>query len=304
MTANDVPRPRTVRAASGSIVGYYEFGTPDGTPMVVLHGTPACGAGFSWADAAARERNIRLLALDRAGVGLSDPLPDAWCVRDFVPGLVGAIDALGLEQFAVIGYSGGGPYALALAHAAPERVHATGVVSGAGHVGVWASIDDFEAADARMTRLAMRAPRIAATALGALGRFARTTPALALRLTRAGMSAPDRAMLEATVRDAALSPAAALAVFTNAFLRGARGVVDDYAALGRPWGIDVEDVHGAVHCWHGTADDIVPLAHAEALVARLPGARLSTWPGEGHLAVVAHIGEVLERMLELAAARE
>jgi pimeloyl-ACP methyl ester carboxylesterase len=49
-----------------------------------------------------------------------------------------------------------------------------------------------------------------------------------------------------------------------------------------------------VHCWHGTADTLVPLAHTEELVARLPNARLTTWPGEGHLAFVAHVDDVLD----------
>ena len=49
-----------------------------------------------------------------------------------------------------------------------------------------------------------------------------------------------------------------------------------------------------VHCWHGTADTLVPLAHTEALIERLPNARLTTWPGEGHLALITHVAEVLD----------
>ena len=51
-----------------------------------------------------------------------------------------------------------------------------------------------------------------------------------------------------------------------------------------------------VHCWHATADPIVPLRHTEELVRRIPGARLSLWEGEGHLAIIQHIGEVLDAL--------
>ena len=71
------------------------------------------------------------------------------------------------------------------------------------------------------------------------------------------------------------------------------GVVTDYALLARPWNIPLHEIEGPVHCWHGTADTLVPLAHTEALIERLPNARLTTWPGEGHLALIPHIGEVL-----------
>jgi pimeloyl-ACP methyl ester carboxylesterase len=49
-----------------------------------------------------------------------------------------------------------------------------------------------------------------------------------------------------------------------------------------------------VHCWHGTADTLVPLSHTTALLERLPNAELTTWPGEGHLALITHIAEVLD----------
>ncbi len=69
----ETPVSRTVRTADGRVTGYYEYGDPAGRPVVVLHGTPACGAGFAWADGRARARGIRLLAPDRPGVGDSSP---------------------------------------------------------------------------------------------------------------------------------------------------------------------------------------------------------------------------------------
>src|SRR5205814_93585 len=75
-------------------------------------------------------------------------------VCDYAPELTATADALGIDSFSIVGYSGGAPYALAAAHAAPRRVELVAVVAGAGHVGEWASIADFSPSDRRMTWLA------------------------------------------------------------------------------------------------------------------------------------------------------
>ena len=89
------------------------------------------------------------------------------------------------------------------------------------------------------------------------------------------------------------SPEAALALFTQAFLSGPDGVIDDYLVTARPWSFRVEEVTAPVHLWHGTDDPLVPFAHSEALMERLPRAELRAWPGEGHLAIIPHVGDVL-----------
>lgn len=274
-------------------MGYYEYGDPSGDPVVAMHGTPACGAGFAWAHERARARGIRLLAPDRPGVGDSDRWRPGLgaSVRSYPTELRGFADALDLATFAVIGYSGGGPYALAAAHALADRVRAAAIVSGSGQVGVWASVDDFEPTDRVLTRLSQRLPRLAGATLQIGVRASRVAPKTSLRFGRIEMSAADRAVMEKFP-----SAKAALALFTQSCRRGAAGVVDDYAALGRPWGFDVEEIRVPVHCWHASADPIVPMHHSEELVRRIPGAQFSQWDGEGHLAIIDRIDEVFDAL--------
>ena len=293
----ETPEPCRVESADGRVTGYYEYGDPSGLPVIALHGTPACGAGFAWADEPARTRGIRLLAPDRPGVGESDRWPPGpgVTVSDYPPLLRAFTDALDISTFSVLGYSGGGPYALAAAQFLPDRIRSAAVVSGAGQVGVWASVGDFEATDRRLTHLANRAPALARVVLWGSARAARVAPRLSLRFAQIEMTAADRAVMARFP-----SARAALAVFSQSVGRSAAGVVDDYAAIGRPWGFPVEAISIAVHCWHATTDPIVPLRHSDELVRRIPGARLSRWIGEGHLAIVDHIGEVLDALTETA----
>jgi pimeloyl-ACP methyl ester carboxylesterase len=285
------PPPRTVRLANGRTVGYYEFGAPNGTPVLAMHGTPASGAGFSWADGRARARGVRLVAPDRPGVGRTDrpARGHAYRIGDYPPELAATADALGIEQFGVLGYSGGGPYALAVTHALPTRVVATAVVAGSGQMGAWATIKDFAPTDRRMTRLSVHMPSVARAALAISARGCRLFPRTSALLANMELSPTDRAVMRKFA-----SARAALALFTRATERTSFGALVDYAAAAYPWDFDVESIAVPLRAWHATDDPLVPIRHSEALVARVPGAELVRWPGEGHLAVIDRVGEVLD----------
>jgi pimeloyl-ACP methyl ester carboxylesterase len=286
-SATKVPRPRVVVVGSGK-VGLYEYGDPNGRPVLTFHGIPASGAGFTWADAPARARGLRVLAPDRPGVGQTSP-QDGWGPSDY-PAMVAALaDTLGIERFLVWGYSGGGPYAAAMAALLPERVIATAISAGMGEVGTWASPEDFGKTDRQMFGLSVRHPRVARVVLGATGWLARRSPKTAYKSFAKQLDASDAAVLAQLGE-----PDVAIALFTEAFQRGARGVVDDYRATSGPWGIDLTSITGPVRVYQGTADTMVPFAHGEELARRIPGADFVPWPDEGHLATITHVDEILD----------
>jgi pimeloyl-ACP methyl ester carboxylesterase len=285
---SDLPQVRTVVLADGATVGYYAYGDPDGRPVLAFHGTPACGAGFGWADEPARARGIRLLAPDRPGVGRSSR-SDGWRVADY-PALVAAFaDALGLERFGVWGYSGGGPYAVACATALGDRLTGVAVAAGMGEIGGWARPEDFEKTDRQLLGLSVRRPWLARSILRTSAWLARRSPRSAMRSFEKALSPADQATLGQLG-----TPRQVMALFTEAFTHGAHGVVADYAALARPWGCDLSAARGPVTVWHGDDDRMVPLRHAEVLAERLPDARLTVWPGAGHLGPIDHVTAILD----------
>jgi pimeloyl-ACP methyl ester carboxylesterase len=290
--AREGARPlRTTEMADGRTVGYYEYGDPNGIPVFALHGTPGCGAGFSWADEAARERAVRLLAPDRPGVGLSTPA-ELRPVCDYPADLAAFADALDIDQFAVLGYSGGGPFACAAAHRLGDRLRAVGVVSGAGQVGQWATIREANSTDRMFMHLSLRFRPLGSVLLQASSTVARRMPRLAISSAKRELAPPDRLVAARFGDDREL-----LDMFTEAFMRGTRGVLDDYASISVGWGFAVEEIERPVHIWHGGADVTVPLAHSRALAERLRDPRFTVWPSEGHLAVIEHIGDVLDALV-------
>jgi hypothetical protein len=111
-------------------LGFAEFGPADGRPLVWLHGTP--GARRQTPQSArvvAEERGVRIVGIDRPGVGSSTPHRYG-SLLDFTTDLAKVADHLGIERFGMIGLSGGGPYALASCYALRDRVTVAGVLGG------------------------------------------------------------------------------------------------------------------------------------------------------------------------------
>jgi pimeloyl-ACP methyl ester carboxylesterase len=276
MTAGD----RLVTLPDGRRLAYGEYGDPSGTAVLYFHGGLSSHLDVAFASPLCLELGIRLLALDRPGIGLSDPKPGrpvaAWA--DDVAGFAGA---LGLDRFAVLGWSAGGPYALACAHALGA------VVSKVATVGGMAPVDDPRAlrelaigADRLLFPLSRRAPRSARAVLR-LAKFSPPTVAKwsALRELR---SPADRAAL------AAISAEEIAGWFSAAVRRNAGGIVDDYRALADDWGFRLEQVAADVIVFQGEEDEVVSMRDARLLVDGLPRGELRVVRAAGHFLLRRH----------------
>ncbi|PJB65604.1 MAG: hypothetical protein CO094_09585 [Anaerolineae bacterium CG_4_9_14_3_um_filter_57_17] len=116
----------------GRRLGYDEHGAPDGAPIFYLHGLPSSRleAKLYLSEDLLQSLNVRLIAVDRPGMGLSDFQPKRRLL-DFPRDLLALADHLNIERFSILAYSLRGPYGLACAFAIPERLHKVGIVSGA-----------------------------------------------------------------------------------------------------------------------------------------------------------------------------
>ena len=116
---------------SGRVLGFAEFGAPKGTPLLFFHGFPSSRLEARGLDLIARKRGIRVLALDRPGFGLSSFQPGRRIV-DWPNDVLEFVQHVQIKSFAVLGGSGGAPYALACAKALPaDMLSAVGLVSAA-----------------------------------------------------------------------------------------------------------------------------------------------------------------------------
>ncbi len=280
-----------VRLGDGRAVGVAEHGDPDGDVVFVLHGTPASRLGFELTDRPARERRVRVVCPDRPGVGRSDPMPGRWQVVDYADDLAGLADGLGVDQFAVVGYSGGAPFALAVAARLEDRVRAAVLLAGAGQLDRPGGRGQISAADRLLLELSERGPWAAGAVLEVAKRAALVAPRAVVRAFAADLPDPDRRALLRDGRGKAM-----VASYVEALRQGPRGVIDDYRVPAQPWGFRLADVRARVDVWHGDVDRIVSITTAEDIAAELPDAVLHRLQGEGHISILDRFDAVLDRL--------
>lgn len=285
-----------VRLAAGRRLAWSEIGSADGFPVLYLHGAigSPLDAGAELG-AAVATHGLRLLLLRRPGFGGSDPQPGRTLLH-FAADVEQFADALGLEAFAVLGVSAGGPYAVACAHRLSDRITAAAAVSSLSPLCSPAHTPGLPAHIRWGLRALAAAPRPAAW-LGdaAVSLFARH-PALLARTMALGAPAADRDHLA----DGASSAAAAEA-FLAATAGGVAGLIEDHLLTSRPWGFDLADVAGEVHVWHGVRDPFVPVEHALQLAAALPRCRVALDRGEGHFFFRRRAAEILGALADAGA---
>lgn len=256
---------------NGRALRAYDSGTGGPAPRLAVfwqHGTPNIGAPPKPLFPAADRLGIRWVAYDRPGYGGSAPNPGR-DVASAAADTAAVADALGIDRFAVMGHSGGGPHALACAALLPERVLA--VVSAAGLAPAGAEGLDWYAG--------MAASGVAS-----------------LRAAAEGRAAKERHEASGVAYDPEFTPAdeAALSgawswlheVIGPAVEAGPAALIDDDLAYAAPWGFDPSRAAAPVLLLHGGRDRVVPSAHSRWLAGRCPSAQLRLFPDAGHVSVL------------------
>jgi pimeloyl-ACP methyl ester carboxylesterase len=280
-------RERVLRLADGRTLAYVERGDPAGTPILEFHGLPNARHADTVSTAYLRDRSIHRITVDRPGVGFSDHQPGRELL-DWPRDVAHLVDALGIERFALLGVSGGGPYALACAWALPERVAAVALVSGIGPLDRPGAFEGMNRAAARVMILARRAPWLARLVVGFVVAVDRVRPGTVLRGLLKALPEPDQKVASGVeVRESLLES------YALAFRQGTVGQVRDWAILATPWGFRPEDVQVPVQIFHGKIDDRVPVHHAEHLARVIPDSQLTLYAGEGHMIIFERAEEFL-----------
>lgn len=282
-----------VRLPDGRRVAIASHGDPQGRPLFIFHGIPASRLGLRPSDEPAKERGVRVVCPDRPGIGRSDPHPER-TVSGYADDIGSLADAMGLERFAVLGYSGGAPYALACAARLPERVSAVGIMAGAGPMDRPGAREGHGKSDLMLLDLSLGRPMLARMVMFGFSKVARFAPSVALKSLTEELGEPDRHFLEGYARE--LGAAVVMSSFVEAFRQGSGGMVLEYRLYGRPWDFSFEGVSVPVNLWHGDEDLVVPMHHAEDMAARLPDARVHRLENTGHFSIQQHYGAMLDTL--------
>lgn len=278
----------------GRTLAWAEFGDPSGAVVVVCHGTPSSRLGSAVLHESAGRAGLRLIVPDRPGMGRSTFQPRR-TILDWPADVHALLGHLGVDRFRVLGYSGGGPFALACGVRLAPRIDRLAVVSGCAPVGGVGDLLDTGLLDLWLTVTARWAAPLADVSLWLMGLVARRLPAFAARAWEADLLPAERRLARG---GAAIDPAVRLAFFVESMALGPRGARHDYRLIAGPWGFLPEEVEVPTVLWHGDADRIVPLHDAAELQIRLPRSDLRVVPGAGHLLLQANADEIFAALAE------
>jgi pimeloyl-ACP methyl ester carboxylesterase len=287
---------KVIRLHDGRSLGYVESGDVHGTPVLFFHGFGTTRVVCP-PDEPARLLGIRLIAVDRPGLGLSTPKPGRRLL-DWPDDVRQFADQLGLKRFSVVGWSGGGPYALACARRLPNRIDAIAIVSGAAPLAETRRTDYLRRFDRNAVRAAGKAPWIIRLALWHWGRAQRRDAERFFEESLVDMCAADQEVLsEPGLRSQMIANSVEL------YRQGGRGMYDEALVLARPWGFDMSELRVPVQIWHGARDRTVPVAMSDHLAESIPGARLHLYPNEGHHLLYRYWSDILGSLVRPEPAR-
>jgi pimeloyl-ACP methyl ester carboxylesterase len=281
-----VVRELDLGLGDGRTLHVYDTGADDADGRLAVfwhHGTPNIGAPPEPLFEAADRLGIRWVSYDRPGYGGSTPYQDrnvALAAAD----VSSVADALGIDRFAVMGHSGGGPHALACAALLPDRV--LGVLSVSGMAPFDAEGLDFFAGMADSGAASLRA--------AAQGRAAKERhEATADEDDEPGFIPADVTALEGEW-------SWFISVVRPAMENGPGGLIDDDLAYVAPWGFDPARVVAPTLLVHGGRDRVVPSSHGEWLARHCHSAELWLRPEDGHISVLLSGEEALGWLRERA----
>jgi pimeloyl-ACP methyl ester carboxylesterase len=273
-----------MRLSDGRRVGCLEVGKPDGFPIFHFHGNGSSRLEVVMLADMAVASGIRLIGLDRPGIGDSD-LARGRTLVDWPQDVAQVADRLAIGRFAIEGVSAGGAYALACAHRIADRLTGCGLISSICppelvrqaapawmRAGWWIAEHHPELVHAWMRALLPDSPF--------------DEPSAEKRLLRIAswLAAPDRDVLRRPSIRRALVRA-----MMESRRQGAEANRREILSLVRDWNLRIGQIAlRDIFLWHGELDRLVPIGPARLLADRLPRCTATFYAGEGHFSTLAN----------------
>jgi pimeloyl-ACP methyl ester carboxylesterase len=279
---------KTISLPEGRTVAFTDRGERAAPAVVFVHGFMACRLSAPPPPAGAR-----VVAIDRPGIGGSDPRPGRRIV-DWPDDVVAVVDALGIDRFAVLGHSGGGPFSAACAYALGDRVRALGLACAFAPMDRPGATDGMNARMAKAMPMLRRAPWMARLACSSLPRQYAKDPEQAFE-KQFGRDLPDcdrRALENATARARLLDAA------VESTRGGARSLaLETQLMFSRPWGFDPSSITAPTSLWYGAEDTLSPVSMGRYLQSQIAGSELVVYANEGHMALFTHWDEIVRDLV-------
>ena len=275
----------------GRQLGYAEYGEAAGQPVFFFHGSASSRLDRPASEEILIERNIRFIAVDRPGHGLSDYQPHRRLL-DWPDDVVQLADHLNIDKFYLVGHSAGGPHAMACAYQHLERVRAGAAVSSVAPMSRPGAYTGMPILNQVLARSARQAPWVTLFIRWLLRRMIMGDVETTTRQMMASIPDSDKEVLYDPKNVEIMA-----ASVREGFRPGQQGVALDDVLVNGEWGFELGEVKPRIDVWHGEADVNVPVQAGYYLADHLPNSRRFILAGKGHFFLLSYWGEVLSTLV-------
>jgi len=276
-----------IKLKDGRRLCYREYGDPKGKPVFYFHGWPASRLSGSETKTAALKLGVRVISPDRPGFGMSDYQANR-TLLDWAKDLNELADSLGIKKFAVMGVSGGGPYAAVCAYKIPQRITKAGIVVGLAPLNVKGLTKGISTASRIGWENYHKFPllRFFAAWIGIV-QF-KYFPVLGRVISFRAKS--DRVLIKARSKKVNFTAS------KEAYRQGIKGAAQELKIYTDDWGFKLKDTKTKVFLWYGAKDKNVSLKMGEYYHSQIKNSKLFVnWEG-GHLFRLEHEEEILKTL--------
>lgn len=289
---NHDPKNHTLR--DGRSLTYCEYGSPNGVPVFYAHGGPGSRLEGSMYHDKAVECGLRIIAMDRPGMGRSTFKPDR-VLLDYPKDVAELADALGLRKFGVMGHSGGGAHTAVCGVALADRLLFNVLLAGYTNFAELPGAADMltTAADRMAVRLWRRFPRLFGLMFDLMAFSIKYLPGEYYRsVAQAGNETDKKIFAQPAFKEHFLADQ------KEAMIQGGKGVTVDAAVHYMDWGISLKEIPGKVHIFYGTEDNFVPMEYTRHLEDNILNCEIHWLDGQGHLFPWDHQEGIFQAVLQ------
>jgi pimeloyl-ACP methyl ester carboxylesterase len=289
---SDEETNHTVTLQDGRTLGFAEYGDDSSQKAVIyFNGSGGSRLEHPTDELILSELGLRFIATDRPGHGLSSPQPERKLLDwpDDISELANHVNA---DRFYVMGWSGGGPHALACAYKLPGRVIAGAIVSGLAPFDRPNPYDGLPFQLKILNFLGRKTPSLVYLFRRLMRPMVMGDPEEAGKKLASSFPPVDRQLVEQPENQKML-----IASIQEGYIQGWQGPAQDDLVINSPWGFQLEDIRVRIDIWQGEVDKNVPLNQGKYQHEIIPNSTFTVMPEQAHLYLLANWRNVLERLV-------
>ena len=284
---------KTFQLADGRNMAYQEYGDLSGEPVVHCHSVLGSHMEQAFnADEICKQKNVRLIVMDRPGFGASDPDDDA-CFKKWPHDLAEFLDAENISKCSLTGYAMGGQFVLACAYEIPAKIKKAAIIS----AGVAASSkEDYEnmvPLYKMNNKLALHVPKVYRLLSSVLVKGVLNDPEGFFEQLSEKLDEADKQVIHSDAfKDHMFSS------MKEGFKQGGKASSNEIVQYMHEWGFELTAIKTPVDIWHGDCDHHVPIILSSKLAPQLQNKTYFTQPGQGHYLFYTHWEQILKELLQ------